>query len=63
MHEVSDGLIIKNNLYFLLLFFFIGVGREVIEEMWSNGSILDGMWMIIYLGKAWGSFTSESSAF
>lgn len=62
MDEVSDSLIIKNSLYFPLLFFFIGVEREVIEEMGSNGSIQDGIWMIIFVGKAW-EFTSESSAF
>jgi len=45
------------------LFFFIGLGREVIEETGSNGTIHEGIWTIIYLGKACGIFTSESSSF
>lgn len=33
MREVGNTLVIKNNLYFPVLFFFIGFGREVIEEI------------------------------
>ena len=61
--KACSGLILENNLYFSLLFLFIGFGRAVIKGMWSNGNIHGGKWTIIYLSKACRTFTSESSSF